>query len=176
MKRKTPMQMSKGTRRCQKCGKRFLPQHKGRLEATCVFCGSKQQKPQTISRLKAIAWKLFSEIVRRSEADEKGHCKCVVCGWYGPWPMFHAGHVLKGRAKGILFDRRCCHAECAVCNKTELRHDEYLLWAVEKYGKAAIDEMILAKWNGGSWTQAELLELIDGFRAELDELREIQDF
>jgi ribosomal protein L37AE/L43A len=166
---------TKNKRRCPQCGKYFEPKDRRLNTSSCTHCGAQARRPQqTISSLKAEAWKLFSEIVRRSAADRDGNCRCITCSAVMRWQDIQAGHAIKSRSRGILFDRRIVRPQCPICNKTELRNDQFLLQMIEELGRETMDEVIRAKWNGGSWTKDELCQLIDQFAEEVKALRNLQ--
>ena len=59
-----------------------------------------KQQPKA---LKAKAWKLMSELIRRKYADEDGCCTCYTSGIRLPWKSMQAGHGISGRKNYVLF-------------------------------------------------------------------------
>ena len=84
-------------------------------------------KLKTLSKLKAEAWKLLSEIVRRTNADKFGRCRCVTCGVVSEWKAMHAGHAIGGRKASTLFDEDIIYPQCPTCN----------IWKGGAYGEFA---------------------------------------
>ena len=80
----------------------------------------KTRKAPTVAKLKKQAWKLLSELVRRSAADQDGGCNCYTCGAWHKWNSglrgMHAGHALGGRAGAVLLDQELIRPQCAMCN------------------------------------------------------------
>lgn len=73
-------------------------------------------KKQTLSSLKKKAWKLLSEVIRRSSADKNGYAMCYTCGTSGHWKSFDAGHAIPGRHGAVLFDTDIIRLQCKTCN------------------------------------------------------------
>ena len=65
-------------------------------------------------------WKIFSQYIRLRDcikslgAVDRG--KCVTCGRIYPFKKLQAGHFVPGRTRAVLFDERCVHAQCFLCN------------------------------------------------------------
>jgi hypothetical protein len=68
--------------------------------------------------LEAEAWRLFSLLVRQSEADDNGYCRCADgCGSIGFWRDFDAGHFVSSTKAATKFDRINVHAQNRNCNR-----------------------------------------------------------
>jgi len=93
----------------------------------------------TTKSLKKDVWSLFSEYVRRSEADENGYCKCVTCGAIRKWNDGDAGHFIHGTSFLIP---EIVHFQCKPCNGFGAGMAiEYKAYMIEKYGQAKVDEL-----------------------------------
>ncbi len=62
------------------------------------------------------AWKVFSEYIRRKNADAFGNVHCCSCSWVGPWQESHASHFIDSRNNSVLYDERLVHPGCIRCN------------------------------------------------------------
>lgn len=121
--------------------------------------------------LKARAWKLFSEYVRRKDADAGGTERCYTCGKLAHWKELHAGHALPGRHNAVLFDEEIVKPQCPVCN----------IW---KGGNYPIFTTKLIKEKGMEWWEgklnasrgivkmgrADMEGLIESYKAKLESL------
>src|SRR3990167_7570478 len=99
-------------------------------------------KRKTVSRLKKDCWKLFSELIRRRDADWKGDVACCTCRIKKNWRFMHAGHFLGGRRNSTIFDPRNCHAQCPADNV--YKHGDqlnYYRFMVKKYGEKTVKEL-----------------------------------
>jgi len=68
---------------------------------------------------KALAWKAFSVMIRKSKANHHGFGVCVTCPpdkAIKPWRELQAGHFVAGRNNSVLFDERLVWSQCSFCN------------------------------------------------------------
>jgi len=107
----------------------------------------KKKKLPSIKTLKAKAWKLMSEHVRKNRVDihilGDGYCICVTCGTMKPYKEMHAGHFIHA-SKGSLvsYDDRNIHPQCPGCNTYRGGMlIEYTLFIQKTYGNETIDEL-----------------------------------
>lgn len=100
-------------------------------------------RKKTSAQLKKELWKLFSEYVRRKDADENGIATCFTCGRKNPWKMMHAGHYVRASAGlSTYFDEQNIHVQCYACNIwRDGNSDEYALRLHEKYGENILNEL-----------------------------------
>ena len=102
------------------------------------------------ARLKLKAWNLFSEYIRRRDADKSGLVNCVTCGKLANWKGdgMQAGHFIPGRTLSILFDYRNCHNQCYSCNVGRSGNQvEYFVYMEKRYGREVIDELRRLKYQ-----------------------------
>jgi hypothetical protein len=141
---------------------------------------SKKPKPKlSTSSAKRRAWDAFSRYVRLRDAIEttrtKTHVRCCTCGEV--YPAFgkgcvQAGHFIGGRNNSILFDERCVHGQCYVCNVHKKgASDEYWLFMEKKYGRGVIDELMIQKRLLMPLKVFELLEIEEKYLKKYEELQ-----
>jgi hypothetical protein len=87
--------------------------------------------------------KLFSEFIRRREANSDGFTKCFTCGKIGHWKEFHNGHYWKRQYLGTYFDEQNCNVQCPRCNLAypyglDGNYQEYTQALVRKYGQSIL--------------------------------------
>lgn len=74
-------------------------------------------KKPTLKSLKNKAWKLFSEWIRRRDADVGGTTRCYTCERPLHWKYdAQAGHAIGGRHHAVLFDEEIVRPQCYRCN------------------------------------------------------------
>ena len=100
-------------------------------------------KRPTFKSLKNKAWKVFSEWVRRKDADEGGTERCYTCGALFHWKQLQCGHAIPGRHHAVLLDEEICRPQCPVCNVW--RGGNYHIFATK-----------LIKENGMEWWERKL--------------------
>lgn len=134
-----------------------------------------------ISKLKEKAWKQFSRFIRlrdRLEDPETGFVtdfvKCCTCGVVKPWKEMQAGHFIPGRTNSILFDEKCCHAQCGACNVYKNGNlIEYWPFMIKKYGMREINRQKKARVKSRKFTEEELVELCGHYKKLADELEKL---
>lgn len=72
--------------------------------------------PKKKINYKKECWTLFSQYIRKKNADWQGNGKCVTCGVVKPWKQLQAGHFVDGRNNKVLLDERLVHPQCYQCN------------------------------------------------------------
>lgn len=114
---------------------------------------------ESIKKLHARAWRLFSEWLRRKEADWQGNVKCYTCGKIINWKLAHAGHYLHGK---LDFDIRNIHVQGACCNT--YRHGnlaEYGIKLAQEIGAEGMQALRLhANTKGNNYSREELEAII----------------
>ncbi len=118
----------------------------------------------TITDLREFAWRVFAWWVKNDECDERGICTCVTCGERLPVtsPKMHAGHLLAGRTKGVLFLRPVVHCQCLTCNFfLGGNPDAYWPYMLKRYGPDQIEQWRIKKHEvTGQWTEDELRAVV----------------
>lgn len=76
---------------------------------------SKLPKKKTLTQLKKMLDKVFSEYVRR-KYSKGGNTECYTCGRWIPWKQIHNGHFVSRYHLATRFDERNCRPQCYVCN------------------------------------------------------------
>jgi hypothetical protein len=61
-------------------------------------------------------WKIFSEYIRRRDANTEGMVKCYTCPAVKHWKECDAGHFVSRNAKAIKFDEKNVQVQCKACN------------------------------------------------------------
>lgn len=128
--------------------KSFFPVPNPRKKFTSKKAKKKQKKKLKylpISKLKDIAWRVFSRYIRavRDMApDSPGTSVCYTCGKEDSWAKMQCGHFEGRISSGTFLDERNNHAQCPECNmwkKGNLR--VYARYLVRDYGKTILDEL-----------------------------------
>ena len=128
-------------------------------------------KTKGLRSLKAKAWKLFSEYVRRKHADANGYASCYTSGVRAPWKELQCGHAIGGRHNAVLFDDEICRPQSVAEN-------------IYKRGNYPVFTTKLIKENGMEWwerkleeskrtvkyTRADLEAMIDDYKAKIARL------
>ena len=129
------------------------------------------KKQRTIGQLKKIAWKLFSELIRRNAADFRGFVRCYICGVVKHWKEMDAAHYESRRFNSTLFDRQNVHACCKKCNIWLYGNmPKYALKLKQDYGEGILETLNKRASILKQFTKQELENLIIEFKNELSKL------
>ena len=93
--------------------------------------------------LKAKAWKLFSEYIRRKYADKDGIAECYTCGKRAHWKGegIQCGHAIGGRGNYVLFLEEICRPQCNMpCNTKLAKAGNYEVFIPKIIKEIGVDE------------------------------------
>ncbi|MFA6290157.1 MAG: recombination protein NinG [Victivallales bacterium] len=122
----------------------------------------------TIKSLKKEVWDLFSEWVRRSDANSAGYCKCVTCRKTLHWKNMQAGHYIHGT---LFLIPELVHAQCPECNGFKAGMAvEYKEFMLKKYGPALLDKFKFLAKRRHKFTIFELQQYKKLYQEKLKEM------
>ena len=125
-------------------------------------------KKQSVSKLKAKAWKLFSLMIRLRDSDQHGFSKCVTCNANRHYTEMQAGHFISRRHSATLFEPRNVHTQDAACNIWKNGEPtNYWLFMERPYGRVVIDELIALSKTSKRFTIPELEAMIEIFNSKI---------
>ena len=147
-------------KKCHQCKEMNVRERQGiAVSKWCSACKiqkilEKKEKHKTTktyqkSRFKTLhtkAWKLFSEYVRRKNANEFGMVQCFTCPTILHWKEAQASHYFHGK---LDFDDRNVRAACPQCNLYKSGNLAYygvklaIIIGVEGMEKLELDSNIL---------------------------------
>lgn len=134
-------------------------------------------KKPSIKTLKAKAWKLFSEYIRRKYADKNGNCTCVTCGAVKPWKEMQAGHAVGGRGGYVLFNEKIVRPQTFSCNVMQKgRYPEFIDYLVNKEKSLTFDEyceIVRESHKPHKLKEYDYIELISVYTEKLKKLEEV---
>ena len=61
--------------------------------------------------------RIFSEYIRKRDANKKGMCKCITCSKEFAWNDIDAGHFISRKEMNTRWDERNVAAQCKYCNR-----------------------------------------------------------
>jgi len=127
-----------------------------------------------VTRKKLIARldKVFSQWVRRKDADHRGYVECWTCGKVLPWSRVDAGHF-QSRAKfSTRWDEMNVKPQCKGCNG--FRSGEQYKFSIrleEEYGEGTAEALLIASKMTARWSRDELEQMYHHYKRKVDELR-----
>ena len=130
-----------------------------------------KRKP-SLKGLKKKAWKLCSELVRRTYADEGGTNECYTCGTLLHWKYdSQAGHAIPGRTNAVLLDLEILRPQCYSCNCLKAgQHHIFATKLIQEHGMEWWEQKLIDSRKVVKYTAADLEDLIVNYKQKLNEL------
>lgn len=125
-------------------------------------------KKKTVKSLKSKLDRIFSEYIRRRDADKNGYVQCCTCGLTFHWTDVDAGHLISRRHNTTRYHEKNCHSQCRPCNRGGCRSTAYYQYVVKRYGTEVLDELSKLEHQTKKWTTWELEELIEKYKKLLE--------
>ena len=117
--------------------------------------------------------RVFSEYIRRRDADENGLIRCISCGKIVHWKDADAGHYINRRHNSTRYDEKNVNAQCRSCNRFDEGNIQgYRKGLIAKYGEKAVELLEIKKRNICRLGQFEINILADEFRGKLKVLKQ----
>lgn len=76
----------------------------------------KTAKKPTRSKLVKKLDTVFSQYIRRSNADNNGYCTCVTCNKTFHWKEIQAGHFMSRKFYSVRWSEENVKPQCVACN------------------------------------------------------------
>lgn len=125
----------------------------------------KQKKPTRGKLVKKLDT-VFSQYIRKKNADKNGNCICCTCGKVLFWKEIQAGHFMSRKHYSIRWDERNVHPQCVGCNV--YRYGEQYKYSIF-LGKELADVLYLQSKEIKKYTNDELQSSIEHYSAMLKE-------
>lgn len=120
------------------------------------------------SKLVKQADKIFSEYIRRRNANELGMAECFTCGKVDHWKNLQCGHFQSRKHYSTRWNEKNCQVQCAGCNV--FRYGEqykFGLYLNKKYGNNISEKLMNEAKRTIKLSNFELQEIIDHYKNEL---------
>lgn len=128
----------------------------------------KKPKPKSLSSLKKKAWTVFSQYIRRSNADGYGICVCYTCGERQQWKEAQAGHAIPGRHNAVLYDEEIVRVQCVACNI--FKRGNYPIFTtklIKAHGMEWWENKLARSRQTVKYTRTDIQEIIDKYTERL---------
>lgn len=131
----------------------------------------KRKKQKTRSSLKAAAWRLFSEYVRRKHADPNGYAHCYTSGVVAHWTELQCGHAIGGRNNAVLFDDEICRPQTVAENVFKRgNYPVFTAKLIREHGLEWFEAKLAGARQAVKLTRTDLEEIIAKYKQKLEEL------
>lgn len=120
-----------------------------------------------LSRKKLIAKldKLFSEYIRKRNADKKGYVECFTCGKKDYWKRLQCGHFQSRKHLSTRWDEVNCQVQCPACNV--FRYGEQYKFGRNlnlTFGDKTSEKLYFKAKQTKKFTNFEILDLIEKYK------------
>lgn len=125
-------------------------------------------KKPTRSQLVKQADKIFSEYIRRRNANALGMAECFTCGKVDHWKNLQCGHFQSRKHYSTRWNEKNCQVQCAGCNV--FRYGEqykFGLYLNKKYGNNISEKLMNEAKRTIKLSNFELQEIIDHYKLEI---------
>ena len=119
----------------------------------------KAKKPTRSKLVKKLDF-IFSQYIRKKNADKNGNCTCCTCGKVLHWKEIQAGHFMSRKHYSIRWDERNVHPQCVACNV--FRYGEQYKYSIF-LGKELSDVLYLQSKEIKKYTTDELQSSIERY-------------
>jgi len=116
--------------------------------------------------------RIFSEFIRRRDADENGYIRCISCGKIVKWKESDCGHYINRKHSSTRYDEKNCNAQCRACNRFDEGNIQgYRRGLIAKYGLRETELLEVKKYNVCKLGKLEINALAAEYRKKLNEIK-----
>jgi len=127
-----------------------------------------RSKKPSRSKLVKLADKVFSEFIRRRNANELGITECFTCGKVDHWKKLQCGHFQSRKHYNTRWNETNCQVQCAGCNV--FRYGEqykFGLYLDKKFGGKMSEKLMQDARKTIKLSNFEIQEIIDHYKNEI---------
>jgi len=127
--------------------------------------------PTTISKLKKKLDILFSQYIRRRNADHLGRVKCFTCGVEKHWKEQQAGHFQSRSHHSTRWDEVNVQVQCVKCNMFRQGEQyKFGLYLDDRFGDGTAEELENRAKTIVKLNRVDYEEAIERYKQKINEL------
>ena len=127
--------------------------------------------PTTISKLKKKLDVLFSQYIRRRNADHLGRVKCFTCGVEKHWKEQQAGHFQSRSHHSTRWDEVNVQVQCLKCNMFRQGEQyKFGLYLDDRFGDGTAEELENRAKTIVKLNRVDYEEAIERYKQKINEL------
>ena len=127
--------------------------------------------PTTISKLKKKLDVLFSQYIRRKNADHLGRVKCFTCGVEKHWKEQQAGHFQSRSHHSTRWDEVNVQVQCVKCNMFRQGEQyKFGLYLDDRFGDGTAEELEYRAKTIVKLNRVDYEEAIERYKQKIREL------
>ena len=127
--------------------------------------------PTTISKLKKKLDVLFSQYIRRRNADHLGRVKCFTCGVEKHWKEQQAGHFQSRSHHSTRWDEVNVQVQCVKCNLYRQGEQyKFGMYLDQRFGDGTAEELEYRAKTIVKLNRVDYKEAIERYKQKIREL------
>ena len=127
--------------------------------------------PTTISKLKKKLDVLFSQYIRRRNADHLGRVKCFTCGVEKHWKEQQAGHFQSRSHHSTRWDEVIVQVQCVKCNMYRQGEQyKFGMYLDQRFGDGTAEELEYRAKTIVKLNRVDYEEAIERYKQKIREL------
>ena len=127
--------------------------------------------PTTISKLKKKLDVLFSQYIRRRNADHLGRVKCFTCGVEKHWKEQQAGHFQSRSHHSTRWDEVNVQVQCIKCNMYRQGEQyKFGMYLDQRFGDGTAEELEYRAKTIVKLNRVDYEEAIERYKQKIREL------
>ena len=127
--------------------------------------------PTTISKLKKKLDVLFSQYIRRRNADHLGRVKCFTCGVEKHWKEQQAGHFQSRSHHSTRWDEVNVQVQCVKCNMYRQGEQyKFGMYLDQRFGNGTAEELEYRAKTIVKLNRVDYEEAIERYKQKIREL------
>ncbi len=111
--------------------------------------------------------RIFSEYIRKRDANKKGICKCITCQREFKWNELDAGHFISRKEMSVRWDERNVAAQCQYCNRFRFGEQFKFSMALDKQSRGLSKRLFNKSKEIVKYSMNDLHELVDLYKEKL---------
>jgi len=111
--------------------------------------------------------RIFSEYIRKRDADKKGVCKCITCQREFKWDELDAGHFISRKEMSVRWDERNVKSQCHYCNRFRFGEQFKFSMALDKQSRGLSKRLYNKSKEVVKYSMNDLHELVDLYKEKL---------
>lgn len=112
--------------------------------------------------------KIFSEYIRKRDANTNGVCKCVTCNREFHYTKLDAGHFISRKHMATRWDERNVASQCYYCNRYQNGRQFAFSLHLDKQQEGLAKELYDKSCDVVKYTTDDLHELVNHYKTLLE--------
>lgn len=115
--------------------------------------------------------KVFSEYIRRKNADWRGNVSCYTCGCSKHWKEMQCGHFVRRQYLNLRWSEDNARVQCYACNIGRGgNYDVFALKLIQEKGVEFLEELQKKKNTLKKWKVSELENLLEEYKTKISKI------